>query len=252
MKYKILLPQKPKIIKKEENRAIFEIDGCYPGYGMTLGNAFRRVLLSSLPGAAITAVKIRGVSHEFSTIPYIIEDVIRIILNLKQVRFKILSQEALPIKIELKVSGEKEVKAKDIKLTSEIEIINKDIHIATLTNKKAKLEMEIEVDSGLGYVPVEKRKKEKLEIGVIAVDANFTPIRKINYEIENMRVGDRTDFNRLIIDIETDGSLTPEEAFSKAAEILVEHFQVFAIPKEKSKIEKVERRVSKRTIKKKK
>lgn len=227
MENKIHLPQKAKVIKKEGNRVVFEVDGCYPGYGMTLGNAFRRVLLSSLPGAAIVAVKIKGVSHEFSTIPHVLEDVIQIILNLKQIRFKVRSQEALPIRLELKTGGQKEVRAKDIKLSSEIDIINKENHIATLTNKKAKLDMEIEVDFGLGYVPVEQRKKDKLEIGAIAIDAIFSPVRKVNYEVENMRVGERTDFNRLRIDIETDGSLTPEEAFNKAAEILVEHFTLF-------------------------
>lgn len=230
---KIPLPQKAKIIKRGDNQAIFEIDGCYPGYGVTLGNIFRRVLLSSLPGAAVTTLKIKGASHEFSTIPYVLEDVIRIILNLKQLRFKILSQEALPIRVELKAVGEKEVKAKDIKVSSEVEIINKDIHIATLTDKKAKLEMEIEIDMGLGYVPVEQRKKEKLEIGAIAVDAIFTPIKKVNYEVENMRVGDRTDFNRLRISIETDGSLSPEEALENAADILVEHFNIFKSDTEK-------------------
>jgi len=245
MNHKIPLPQKPKIIKKGENRAIFEIDGCYSGYGLTLGNAFRRVLLSSLPGAAIVAVKIKGVSHEFSTIPYMMEDIIHIILNLKQIRFKINAPEALPLKASLKISGEKEVKAKDIDLSSELEIINKDAHIATLTDKKAKLEMEIEIQSGLGYVPVEQRKKEKLEIGAIAIDAIFSPIRKINYEVENMRVGERTDFNRLRIDIETDGSITPEEAFSKAADILVGHFQVFAIP-EKIPVEEKKKKVVKK------
>ncbi|MFZ5559767.1 MAG: DNA-directed RNA polymerase subunit alpha, partial [Patescibacteria group bacterium] len=153
MNHKIPLPQKPKIIKKGENRAVFEIDGCYPGYGLSLGNAFRRVLLSSLPGAAISAVKIKGVSHEFSTIPYVAEDVIHLILNLKQIRFRMHAPEALPLKVDLKVVGEKEVKAKDIKLSAELEIINKDTHIATLTDKKAKLEMEIEIQGGLGYVP---------------------------------------------------------------------------------------------------
>jgi len=250
MNHKISLPQKPKIIKKGENQAIFEIDGCYPGYGLTLGNAFRRVLLSSLPGAAITAVKIKGVSHEFSTIPHILEDVIHIILNLKQIRFKVNAPESLPLKVSLKVVGEKEVKAKDIKLTAELEIINRDAHIATLTDKKAKLEMEIEIQNGLGYMPVEQRKKEKLEIGAIAVDAIFGPIRKINYEVENMRVGDRTDFNRLKIDIETDGSITPEEAFSKAADILVDHFQVFSSPKEIKEKEETKKEVKKAKPKK--
>lgn len=239
--YTISLPKKPKVVKKGDNHAIFEIDGCYPGYGMTLGNALRRVLLSSLSGAAITSVKIKGVSHEFSTVPNVLEDIIQVVLNMKQIRFKINSKTALPLKLQLKVVGEKQVKAKDIKVTSELEIINKDMHIATLTDKKAKLEMEIEVDSGLGYVPAEKRTKEKLEIGAIAIDAIFTPVKKVNYEVENMRVGDRTDFNRLKIDIETDGSITPEQAFEKAASILVEHFQVFSV-----KPKKIEKKVIKK------
>lgn len=250
-KHKISLPQKPNIIKKEGNRAVFEINGCYPGYGMTLGNAFRRVLLSSLSGAAITSVKIKGASHEFSTLPYVSEDVIQIILNLKQIRFKINSEEALPMKAELKINGEKEVKAKDIKLGSELEIINKDIRIATLTDKKAKLEMELEIDSGLGYVPVEQRRKEKLEIGSIAIDAIFTPIKKVNYEVENMRVGDRIDFNKLKIDIETDGSMTPEEAFYRAADILVDQFKILAREsKQEIEPEKIEKKVIKKSKKK--
>lgn len=247
MKNQINLPQKPKSIKKEENRAIFEIDGCYPGYGMTLGNALRRVLLSSLPGTAITSVKIKGASHEFSNIPHALENVIQIILNLKQIRFKINSQEALPIKIQLKASGEKEVKAKDIQPTSELEIINKDAHIVTLTDKKAKLEMELEVDSGLGYIPVDQRKKEKLEIGAIAIDSIFSPIKLVNYEVENMRVGERTDFNRLRIEIQTDGSISPEEAFNNAAKILVEHFQLFIGEEKKEKDkEKDKKKVAKK------
>ena len=237
METNILLPKPPKIIKKGDNRAMFEIENCYPGYGMTLGNAFRRALLSSLPGAAVTSVKIKGVDHEFSTIPHVLEDVIQIILNLKQVRFKLYSDG--PVILSLKAKGEKKVKASDIKASSDVEVINKDIHIATLTDKKAEIEIEIEVDRGLGYMPVEQRKKEKLTIGSIAVDAIFSPIKRVNYEIENMRVGDRTDFNRLQIDIETDGSISPEEAFEKAARILVSHFSLFIGP-EKTEIEKKE------------
>lgn len=218
----INLPQKLNIVKNEGNRTIFEIEGLYPGYGVTLGNSLRRVLLSSLPGAAIVGVKITGVHHEFSTIPHVAEDVIGIILNLRQVRFKKFVDE--PVKLRLAAKGEKEVKAGDIKTTADIEIINKEAPIATLTDKKADLEIEIEVDSGLGFVPVESKKKEKLEIGMIAVDALFSPIRKVNFEVENMRVGDRTDFNRLRFDIETDGSTTAEEAFKKSCEILVEQF----------------------------
>ncbi|KKS66119.1 MAG: DNA-directed RNA polymerase subunit alpha [Parcubacteria group bacterium GW2011_GWA1_42_7] len=218
----INLPQSTKQIKSEHNRAIFEVEGLYPGYGVTLGNALRRALLSSLKGAAITGVKIKGAQHEFSAIPGISEDVIEIILNLRQIRFKLHSDE--PVKLNLSVKGEKEVKASDIQTTSEVEIINPEARIATLNDKKAELEMEIEVESGFGFVPVEIRRKEKLEIGLIAVDAVFAPIKKVNFEVENMRVGDRTDFNRLRLDIETDGSITPQDAFHKSCEILVAQF----------------------------
>lgn len=227
----ITLPSKPIIKKREESRAIIEIQNCWPGYGMTLGNALRRVLLSSLSGAAVTGVKIKGVSHEFSTIKNVLEDVLQIVLNLKQLRFKMHTDG--PLKITLSVKGEKEINASFIKTPSDLEIVNKDCHIATLTDKKAELEMEILVERGMGYVPVEQQKKEKLEVGMIAVDAIFTPIRKVNYEVENMRVGDKTNYNRLIIDIETDGTIIPEEAFQKAAEILVEHFKVIAVSLEK-------------------
>lgn len=218
----INLPQSVKQVKSEHNRAVFEVEGLYPGYGVTLGNALRRVLLSSLKGAAVTGVKIKGTQHEFSAISGISEDVIEIILNLRQVRFKLHSDE--PVKLNLSVKGEKEVKASDIKTTSEVEIINPEAHIATLTDKKAELEMEIEVESGFGFVPVEIRRKEKLEIGLIAVDAVFAPIKKVNFEVENMRVGDRTDFNRLRLDIETDGSIAPQDAFKKSCGILVDQF----------------------------
>ena len=221
---KINLPQKPKIVKTEGNRTIFEIEDLYPGYGVTLGNALRRVLLSSLPGAAIVGVKINSVHHEFSTIPHVAEDVIEIILNLRQIRFKKFVEE--PVKLFLSVRGEKEVKAKDIKTTSEIEIINLEAPIATLTDKKAELDLEIEVASGLGFVPVEAKKKEKLEIGTIAVDSLFSPIRKVNFEVENMRVGDRTDYNRLRLDLETDGSISAQDAFLQACKSLVEQFSI--------------------------
>ena len=247
----ILLPRTPKIIKKGENRATFEIENCYPGYGMTLGNAIRRVLLSSLPGAAVTSVKIKGVEHEFSTVPHVLEDAIQIILNLKQIRFKKDSEG--PVTLILKAKGEKKVKASDIKLTSDIEIVNKDACIANLTDKKAELDIEIEVDSGLGYIPVEQRKKEKLSIGSIAVDAVFSPIRRVNYEVENMRVGDKTDFNRLKVNIETDGSIKPEEAFSKAIQILVDHFSLFIGEKKEKesqpKAEKKEKKTQKKVKK---
>jgi len=231
---KINLPQKPKITKAEGNRAIFEIEGLYPGYGVTLGNALRRVLLSSLSGAAVTGVKIKDVHHEFSTIPYVSEDVIEIILNIRQIRFKMHTDE--PVKLFLSAKGEKIVKAGDIKTTSDLEIINKDLVIATLTSKKAEIDLELEVEMGLGFVPVESRKKTKLEIGLIAVDSAFSPLLKVNFEVENMRVGERTDYNRLRLDIETDGSTAPEAAFQKATEILVEQFKSFIETEETTEI----------------
>ena len=222
----ISLPFKPKIIEKEKNKAIFEIEALYPGYGVTIGNSFRRVLLSSLEGAAITQVEIKGVPHEFSTIPGVMEDAITILLNLKQLRFKIYTEE--PQKANLKIKGEKEVKGSDFELPAQLELINKDSHIATLTQKSSELEMEIQIEKGLGYVPVERRKKEKLETGIIALDAIFTPIRRVSFRVENMRVGERTDFDRLFLEVETDGTITPEEAFSKTSEILLSHFSIFA------------------------
>lgn len=222
---KFSLPQQPKIVKKEGNSAIIEIDSLYPGYGTTLGNAVRRVLLSSIPGSAITTVKITGVDHEFSTIQGVLEDVIHILLNLKQVRFKLLSQETATIKLSVK--GEKKVTAGDFETPGgEVEIVNPDLYIATLTDKKSNLEIEAEVSSGVGYEPIERRRKEKLPVGSIAVDAIYTPIRKIKFTVGNMRVGDRTDFNKLVFEIETDGSIRPEVAFKKAIDILDEHIKI--------------------------
>lgn len=225
----ITLPKKPKIIEKDKNKTSFEIEACYPGYGITLGNALRRVLLSSLPGVAITGIKIKGVQHEFSTIPHIMEDVVQIILNLKQVRFKLHTDKKpdSPFKGKIKVKGEKKIKAGDIKTTSELEVINKDAHIATLTDKKADFEMEIDIEPGLGYSPVEQRKKGKLEIGKIAIDAIFSPVQKVNYSVENVRVGERTDYDRIRFNIETDGTITPKEAFLRAGQILIDHYKVF-------------------------
>ncbi|MBU1292264.1 DNA-directed RNA polymerase subunit alpha [Patescibacteria group bacterium] len=232
----ITFPNKPKIIEEKDNKAIFEISACYPGYGITLGNAFRRVLLSSLSGAAITGVKIKGIQHEFSTIPNVMEDVVQIILNLKQIRFKLHSQKAF--KITLKVKGERKVQAKDIKTSSELEVVNKDAHIATLTSKKAELDMEIEVEPGMGYSPTEERKKGKIEIGKIAIDAIFSPVRKVTYSIENMRVGERTDYDRIRFNIETDGTVSPRNAFLKAARILVDHYIIFTQLGDKKKTKK--------------
>jgi DNA-directed RNA polymerase subunit alpha len=201
---------------------MFEINGCYPGYGPTLGNALRRVLLSSLEGSAIKSVKIEGATHEFSTLPGVMEDVVQIILNLKKLRFRMQGDEA--IKLTLHVKGEGEVTAKSFKTTSDIEVVNPDQLIATITDKKTELTMEIEIDKGLGYIPVEQQERESKEIGVIAIDAIYTPIKRVNYDVENMRIGKRTDFDKVTLEVVTDGSISPEEAFTKATSILVEQY----------------------------
>lgn len=214
---------KVKTISETETEGLFEVEGLYTGYGLTLGNALRRSLLSSLPGAAITQVKIKGVEHEFSTIPGVKEDVVEITLNLKRVRFRFYATE--PQVLTLKVKGEKKVTAADIKTNAQLEIVNPDCHIATLTSKNAELDMELTVEKGLGYVPVEARKLEKLPIKTIAIDAIFTPVQKVNFIVENMRVGDRTDYNRLKLTIETDGTISPSSALRKASNILKDHFE---------------------------
>jgi len=215
----IPLPLQPKIIEKKGNYARFEIEALYPGYGVTIGNSLRRILLSSLEGAAVTQMKMKNVPHEFSTIPGVLEDVILIMLNLKQMRFRLYTQE--PQKGFLKVKGEKEVKGSDFELPSQVELVNPDCHIATLTQKSSELEMEIQIEKGIGYSPKEARGREKLEIGTIPIDAIFTPVKRVAFQVENMRVGERTDFDRLFLEVETDGTISPEAAFSQTSEILV-------------------------------
>lgn len=222
----IILPSKIEIKKgKIPNEATITVEPCYYGYGTTLGNALRRTIISSLPGAAVTAVKIKGAQHEFSTMPHVKEDVIEILLNLKQLRMKVYSSE--PVRLALNVKGEKEVTAKDIEKSADVEVVNKDLHIAELTNKNAELEMEIFVSQGRGYVPVEAREKEKLELGSIAVDSIFAPIKNIGYKVENVRVGDITNYDKLILTIETDGTISPEEALDQGARLLIDHFNLF-------------------------
>lgn len=219
----IPLPLVPKVVKKEGNKATFDIEALYPGYGVTIGNALRRVLLSSLEGAAITQVKIKNAPHEFSTMSGIMEDVITILLNLKQLRFKIFAD--VPQKATLKIKGEKEVKGGDFEIPAQLELVNPDSHIATLTSKSAELEMEILVEKGIGYLPREERKKDaEVGVGIIPVDAIFTPTKRVGFRVENMRVGERTDFDRLSLILETDGTVSPEEAFAQALEILLSHF----------------------------
>ncbi len=221
--HKILLPSKPKIISEEGFNGYYEIDGLYPGYGHTLGNALRRVILSSIPGVAITQVKIGGADHEFTTLKGVKEDVINIILNLKKIRFKFVGDE--PQTVELKIKGIKDVTAGDIKLPGQVEVLNPEQYIAAITDKNTELTIELKLQKGLGFIPKEVFQKEKVEIGTIAVDAIFTPIRRVNYDVENMRVGDRTDFNKLKIGIETDGSVTPKETLEKSLYTIIEQLK---------------------------
>lgn len=219
MEYSITLPSKPRIVSEEESSGVYEIDGLYPGYGHTLGNSLRRIILSSLPGAAITGVKIEGVSHEFSTIAGVKEDVVTMLLNLKRLRFEMLTNE--PQTITLKAKGEKDVTGADLTIPGQVRLLNPNEHIADLTEKNAEISAEFRIERGLGFVAREALKKDRIEIGEITVDAVFSPIRRVNYEVENMRVGDRTDFNRLRISIETDGTLTPREALERSIEIMI-------------------------------
>ena len=224
--YTILLPSKPRIVSEEGESGVFEIDGLYPGYGHTLGNSLRRIILSSLPGVAVTSVKITGVEHEFSVIDGVKEDVVSILLNLKKIRMKFNTDE--PQTLKLKVKGDtakdgagKEVKASDFEVPGQVELLTPDQHIATLTSKNAVLEMEIKAEKGLGFMPKEMIDKTRVDIGSIALDGIFTPIRRVSYEVENMRVGDRTDFNKLRISIETDGTVSPSVALTSSIEIMI-------------------------------
>lgn len=245
----ITLPEKFSIKDKKDNRYEVIIEPCYPGFGVTLGNALRRVLLSSLPGAAVTSFKVEGVQHEFDSVEYIKEDAVEIILNLKQLRVKSFSEE--PVKLSLEVKGEKTVTAADITKNSDVEIINKDLVIATLTDKQAKLSMELVVEQGLGYVAVEQRdEKEKLEIGNIAIDANFSPVLNVGYNIEHVRVGEMTNYEKLTMDITTDGSITANEAISQSAVILRDHFGMLISEEPVKEVKKAKKATKKATKKK--
>lgn len=223
MKYTLLSETASvKKISEKDNIGKFHIEGLYTGYGMTLGNALRRVLLSSFPGAAITQIKINGVDHEFSTVPGMSEDVVEFCLNLKKVRFHFFADE--PQVLSLRAKGEKEVTAKDIQSTTLAKVVNPELHLGTLTKKGVELDAEITVEKGLGYVPAENRRLERLPVGVIILDAVFSPITRVSFSVENMRVGDRTDYDRLFLDIETDGTISPSEALHKAGNILKDHF----------------------------
>ncbi|MBN2753309.1 MAG: DNA-directed RNA polymerase subunit alpha [Candidatus Goldbacteria bacterium] len=226
MKWKNL--QKPKKLEKEELRDNFGRFISEPferGYAVAIGNAIRRILLSSIPGAAVTAVKIEGVQHEFATIKGVMEDVSEIILNIKQL--KLVLEGDGPKKIYLEASGEREVTAADIKADSDIKFLNPQLHIATLTSREAKLMIEMEVDSGRGYVTAEKNKRDDMPLGTIPIDSIFTPVTNVKLEVENTRVGQITDYDKLILEIGTDSRVAPETALTQAALILREYLNIF-------------------------
>ncbi|RME60915.1 DNA-directed RNA polymerase subunit alpha [Candidatus Parcubacteria bacterium] len=213
-----------RTVAEDARKGVFEISGLFAGYGLTLGNAIRRVLLSSLPGAAITQFKVKGVMHEFSTIPGMLEDVIEFSLNLKQVRFRMHENE--PKTLTLRAKGKGEVTAGQIEGDATVAVANPDFVIAHLTSDDAEIEVDLTVERGIGYSQADMRGKEKLPIGAIAVDANFSPIVNVSYTVENMRVGDRTDYNQLTLEIETDGTISPSAALHKASKILKDHFDI--------------------------
>ena len=216
---------KPKIEYKEisKNRGRFIIEPLERGFGTTLGNALRRVLLSSLPGAAVTAVRIDGIQHEFSTIPYVKEDTIEFLLNVKGIRLRRLTNR--PGKLTLEVSGEREVRAGDITPSADFEIVNPEHHLATLDSPEAKLSVEFEVEIGKGYVLADS--SQGRPIGVLPLDAIFTPVREANFRVEKTRVGGRSDYDRLILEVCTDGTISPEEAVKESAQILTQHLSLF-------------------------
>ncbi len=218
----IPLPHPGRVEHVEGNKYNVTLEPLYPGYGVTIGNALRRVLLSSMPGAAVTALKIKFVDHEFSTIPNVKEDVIQIILNLKQLRLKSTSSE--PVRLSLKVKGEGVVTAAQIQETDQVQVINKDLHIATLDNKTSDFDMELIVEQGRGYVPVEARTVQHNEVGMLSIDAIYTPVKSVYFDVTNVRVGQITNFDKLSMTLETDGSISGEEVMDIASHILVDHF----------------------------
>lgn len=211
---------------EREPRATITMEPFFPGYGMTIGNALRRVMLSSLPGAAITAFSVKGVAHEFSTLPHVKEDVVEISLNLKQVRLRVHGGE--PVRVKLQARGERKVTAGDLTPSSAVEIVNPQQLIATLTDEAAALDLELIASPGRGYLATEARERETLEVGMIALDALYSPVRKVGFQVENVRVGQMTNWDKLILEMETDGSITPCEAVELAIRYLNDHLTAIA------------------------
>ena len=227
----ILTFQKPDevvMLESDENVGNFEVRPLEPGYGLTVGNALRRVLLSSLEGFAVTSIKIEGVEHEFSTIDGVIEDVTEIILNLKQIRFKQQIEDENSETAMIKISGQKKITAADVANgLSNFQVLNPEQVVCSM-DKKVSFEMEILIEKGRGYVPAENNAKEETALGTIAIDSIFTPIKNVKYDVENYRVEQKTDFERLNIHLVTDGSITPKDALTEASKILIQHFLLFS------------------------
>lgn len=230
---KIALPGKVEFIESSDpNHQQIIIEPCYPGYGTTIGNALRRVLLSSLPGAAAIGVKIKGADHEFMALPYVKEDVLELILNVKKLRLKIFGDEV--VKLELDARGEKKVMASDIKKNNLVEITNSDLVLGNITDVAGKLEMEIFVAKGLGYVTVESRESDKHEIGYIEMDSIFSPVLSVGINVENVRVGKMTNWDKLVLNLVTDGTIAPADAFYSAVDILIAQFNALTEKAEES------------------
>ena len=238
-------PQNISYKKLTGDKSEVIIGPCYPGYGVTIGNSLRRVLLASLDGAAVVGFKIKGVDHEFSSLDGVKEDVVEIILNLKKIRLKIFEMpEEGDLKLTLKASGEKKVTVANIDKNSSVDIINTNQVIATLTDSKAELEMEIFVRQGRGYETVEQREKEKLEIGTIAIDSLYSPVVNVGFNIESTRVGEMTNYEKLIMIVETDGTISAEDAIDSATNLLVGQFGALHGEEKKAKPKKVAKKAA--------
>lgn len=226
---KIALPKKIEFKNNGNvNEELVIIEPLFPGYGNTVGNSLRRVLLSSLPGSAVIGVKIKGVKHEFMALPGVKEDIVDIILNLKQLRLKILNDSDEVIKLELNAQGKKQVTAKDIKKNSQVEIINEDLVLATITDSTGNLSMEVSVSNGRGYTLAERNSKEVKEVDYIDIDSIFSPVVGVSYKVENVRVGKMTNWDKLVLDIKTDGTISVRDAFEESVKILIDQFNSLA------------------------
>ncbi len=237
----IAIPSKPEIVQETDTEGTYEISSLYPGYGNTLGNALRRMLLSSIPGVAITTIRIQGVPHEFSALDGIKQDALTVVVNMKNIRVK-ANTDTFPQQMILKKKGKGVVTAGDFETPSQIEIVNKDLIIAEITDEKTELHIEVDVQQGIGFRPREDFSEDP-EVGSIVVDTIFSPVKRSSYEVENMRVGDRTDFNRLSLFIETDGTITPREALEKALRTMVTQFEAMLgfQSENNAKIEEIEK-----------